>query len=396
MSDTARKRATATQLAHVGRTSAKHDGFVNTPVYRGSTVLHPDVATLKSGAMPTTYGRRGSPLVRGLEEQIALLEGGASTVMVPSGLSAVTSTLIALVHSGDHILMVDSVYKPTRMFCETVLRRLGVETEYYDPLIGEGIADLLRENTRLVYTESPGSQTFEVQDLPAIAAAAHARNALVVLDNTWASPLYFKSFTHGADVSIQAATKYIVGHSDAMLGSVTMTDALVGTLDRDLDLLGNCAGTEEIYLGQRGMRTIAVRLRQHWESGLTVARWLQQHPLVERVLHPALESHPQHALWSRDFEGASGLFSFLLPAASDAALAAMLDTMELFGMGYSWGGFESLAVPFDPRSYRTATTWPHAGHAIRLHIGLEDPGDLISDLEAGLARFDAARGHGDT
>ncbi|MEO0619418.1 MAG: cystathionine beta-lyase [Pseudomonadota bacterium] len=391
MSETARNFATATQLAHAGRTSAKHDGFVNTPVYRGSTVLHPDVASLKSGGMPTAYGRRGSPLVRGLEEQIALLEGGARTVMVPSGLSAVTSTLLAMVQSGDHILIVDSVYRPTRTFCDRVLRRLGVKTEYYDPLIGAGITDLLRDNTRLVYTESPGSQTFEVQDLPAIAAAAHAVGALVVIDNTWASPLYFKPFTHGADVSIQAATKYIVGHSDAMLGSVTMTEALVGELDQTLDLLGNCAGTEEVYLGQRGMRTIAVRLKQHWESGLTVARWLQQHPLVERVLHPALESHPQHALWTRDFEGASGLFSFVLPDAPDAALSAMLDEMRLFGMGYSWGGFESLAIPFDPRSYRTATAWPHSGHAIRVHIGLEDPADLINDLEAGLARFDAAR-----
>jgi len=389
MSDTPRRRRAATRLAHTGRNPASHEGFVNTPVYRGSTIIHPDVATLKAGSMPVTYGRRGSPLVRGLEDAIADLEGGARTVMVPSGLSAVTTALLACVKSGDHILMVDSVYKPTRHFCDTVLKRMGVETEYYDPLLAENIAGLIRDNTSLVYTESPGSQTFEVQDLPAIAAAAHERDALVLIDNTWASPLYFKPFEHGADISIQAATKYIVGHSDAMLGSITTTSAHANWLASEIHNFGNCVGTEEVYLGQRGMRTIDVRLQRHWKSALEIATWLESRAEVARVLHPALPSHPQHDLWARDFRGASGLFSILLKDASDAAIAAMLDNMELFGMGYSWGGFESLIVPFNPGSYRTATTWDHNGPCLRLHIGLEDPSDLMADLEAGFDRLTA-------
>ncbi|MEL6290156.1 MAG: cystathionine beta-lyase [Pseudomonadota bacterium] len=387
MSDTPLPRSTATRLAHGGRASAAHEGFVNTPVYRGSTVLHPTYEALKTRSMPSPYGRYGSPLVRGLEEAIAELEGGAATVLVPSGLSAVSTTLLALVSAGDHILVSDSVYKPTRQFADTVLSRYGVEVTYYDPLIGGDISSLFRDNTRLVYAESPGSQTFEVQDLPAIGAAARPRGILVVVDNTWASPLYFKPFDHGADVSIQAATKYIVGHSDAMLGAITTTAALADDLIKTVQLYGNCAGTEEVYLGQRGMRTIGVRLKQHWESGLAVASWLERDGSVERVLHPALPSHPQHDLWARDFLGASGLFAILLPPAPETALADFLDGLALFGMGYSWGGFESLAVPFDPRSYRSATEWGHRGHAVRLHIGLEDADDLIADLSAGLARY---------
>lgn len=390
MTDTPRKQATATRLAHSGRTPAKHDGFVNTPVYRGSTIIHPDVATLESGNMPVTYGRRGSPLVQGLEASIAELEGGARTVMVPSGLSAVTSALMVFVEAGDHILVSDSVYKPTRAFCDAILTRLGVETEYFDPLIGADLADLIRENTRLVYAESPGSQSFEVQDLPALSAAARARDVLVLVDNTWASPLYFKPFDHGADVSIQAATKYIVGHSDAMLGSITTTAAHADRVAHDLYTFGNCAGTEEVYLGQRGMRTIDVRLQRHWENGLEVATWLESRDEVAKVLHPALPSHPQHDLWKRDFLGASGLFSIVLNDVPKSAVTAMLDGMSLFGMGYSWGGFESLIVPFDPTSYRSATKWPHAGPSLRLHIGLESPTDLIADLEAGFDRLRAA------
>ncbi|MGI9406878.1 MAG: cystathionine beta-lyase [Hyphomicrobiaceae bacterium] len=390
MSDAIRGQRPATRLAHAGRDPKAQYGFVNTPVYRGSTVLFPDVETLKSGGQPYTYGRRGSPTVRGLEEAIAELEGGARTILVPSGLSAVTSAILALVEAGDHILVTDSVYRPTRIFCDMVLTRLGVETEYYDPLVGGEISGLIRDNTRLVFTETPGSQTFEIQDISAIAGAAKLRGAFTLIDNTWASPLYFKPFDHGADVSIQAATKYIVGHSDAMLGSVTTTEALAEQLIQNIQTLGNCAGSEEVYLGQRGFRTMDVRLARHWESGLTVARWLEGREEVARVLHPALPSHPQHDLWKRDFLGASGLFSILLHDVPDRAVTAMLDDLTLFGMGFSWGGFESLIVPFDPTPYRTATTWDHIGPCLRFHIGLEDPDDLISDLDTGFARMAAA------
>ncbi len=390
MPDASNKHRTATRLAHTGRNPNVHDGFVNTPVYRGSTIIHPDMETLESGNMPVTYGRRGSPLVQGLEASIAELEGGARTVMMPSGLAAISNILLACVETGDHILVTDSAYKPTRILCDGLLKRLGVETEYYDPLVGENIASLIRDNTRLVFAESPGSQTFEIQDLPAISAAAHARDVLVIVDNTWASPLYFKPFDHGADISIQAATKYIVGHSDAMLGSVTINAAHADRITAELHKLGNCAGTEEVYLGQRGMRTIDVRLERHWKNGLEVASWLEKRDDVVRVLHPALPSHPQHDLWKRDFLGASGLFSVLLPEVPKPAIAAMLDHMSLFGMGYSWGGFESLAVPFNPSSYRTATPWTHPGVCLRLHIGLEDPVDLIADLDAGFERMKAA------
>ena len=387
MSDTPHAQSTATRLAHTGRDPASHNGFVNTPVYRGSTIIHPDLEALESGNMPVTYGRRGSPLVQGLEDSIAELEGGARTIMMPCGLSAITNTLLACTRSGDHILVTDSAYRPTRIFCDGVLKRFGVETEYYDPLIADGIASLIRDNTRLIFTESPGSQSFEVQDLPAISGAAHARDVIVVTDNTWASPLYFKPFDHGADISIQAATKYIVGHSDAMLGAITVNAAHADRLVPELRKFGNNPGTEEVYLGQRGMRTLDVRLKRHWENGLEVANWLEKRDDVVRVLHPALPSHPQHDLWKRDFVGASGLFSVLLHEVSKPALAALLDNMSLFGMGFSWGGFESLIVPFDPSAYRTATEWTHQGACLRLHIGLEDPADLIADLDAGLERM---------
>ena len=390
MSDTPHSHHTATRLAHTGRDPKSHDGFVNIPAYRGSTIIHPDVATLESGNMPVTYGRRGSPLVQGLEASIAELEGGARTILLPSGLSAVTSALMAFVETGDHILVSDSVYKPNRVFCDSMLSRLGVETEYYDPLIGGDIASLIRDNTRLIFTESPGSQSFEVQDIPAISAAAKARGILVLIDNTWASPLYFKPFDHGVDVSIQAATKYIVGHSDAMLGAITTTATHADRLASDLYKMGHSAGTEEVYLGQRGMRTIDVRLQRHWENGLEVATWLERRDEVDRVLHPALPSHPQHDLWKRDFLGASGLFSIVLKNVPKPAVSAMLDSLTLFGMGYSWGGFESLIVPFNPTSYRSATQWPHTGPALRLHIGLEHPEDLITDLERGFDRLHAA------
>lgn len=384
------KRHSATTAVHAGRDPSAFHGFVNVPVFRGSTVLYPTLAALQANTQPYTYGRRGTPTVRALEEALAELEGGAATKLFPSGYQAVATALLAFVDSGDHILMVDSVYQPTRQFCDGMLKRLGVETEYYDPLAGAEIARLFRPNTRLVFTESPGSQTFEVQDIPAIAKAARERDIRVLMDNTWATPLFFKPFAHGVDVAIHAATKYIVGHADAMLGAVTSSPGAAAQVERAAGLLGACPGSEETYLGARGLRTLEVRLLRHQETGLRLARWLAGRPEVERVLHPALESDPGHAIWRRDFTGASGLFSIILKPASHVALAAFLDGLELFGMGYSWGGYESLIIPFDCRSYRTATRWSPAGPALRIHAGLEDAGDLIADLDHGFERLNAA------
>jgi cystathionine beta-lyase len=327
--------------------------------------------------------------VKALEEAIAELEGGVRTLLTPSGLSAIATALLAFVSAGDEVLVSDSVYRPTRRFCDHVLKRLGVKTTYYDPLLGAGIKELLGDKTKVVFAESPGSQTFEVQDVPAIAKAAHEAGALLILDNTWATPLYFKPFTHGVDVSIQAATKYIVGHADAMLGAITASEKTARAVEKVHEDLGLCPGPEDVYLGLRGLRTLGVRLAHHQQSALELARWLQARPEVERVLHPGLPSDPGHALWKRDFTGASGLFAIILKPTSHAALARMLDGLTLFGMGYSWGGFESLILPFDPRDYRTATTWQAEGPAIRLHVGLEDIEDLKADLEAGFARLAA-------
>jgi len=379
----------ATRLAHAGREPKRYHGFVNPPVFRGSTVLYPSVASLEANDQEFSYGRLGTPTTKALAQAIAELEGGHATVLTPSGLSAIATTLTALLSAGDHVLVSDSVYRPTRRFCDQVLARFGVETTYYDPLVGGRIADLMQDNTKVVFTESPGSQTFEVQDIPAIAEAAHAAGARVVLDNTWATPLFFKPFTHGADVSIQAATKYIVGHADAMLGAVTATKAVFPSIARAHEQLGLCPGPEDAYLGLRGLRSLGVRLARHQASGLELAEWLKLRPEVARVIHPALPRDQGHALWQRDFTGASGLFAMVLKRASKKAVAAMLDGLELFGMGYSWGGFESLILPFDPRAYRTATAWTDKGPALRLHVGLEDVGDLKADLEAGFVRLRA-------
>ena len=376
-----------TRLVHGGRDPARHHGFVNTPIYRGSTVLYPTMACLEADDQDFSYGRLGTPTVRALEAMIAELEGGHATLLTPSGLSAISAALLAFVAAGDHILVSDSVYRPTRRFCENVLKRLGVATTYYDPLIGGGIAALLTDKTRVVFTESPGSQTFEVQDLPAIAEAAHARGAVVIIDNTWATPLYFKPFAHGADVSVQAATKYIVGHADAMLGAITTTPETSQAVARVHDELGLCPGPEDVYLGLRGMRSLSVRLERHQKSGLAMAEWLAARPEVARVMHPALPTDPGHEVWRRDFTGASGLFSIELKPCSGESLAAMLDGLALFGMGYSWGGYESLILPFNPSAYRSATTWHAEGPGLRLHIGLEDIEDLKADLEAGFARL---------
>jgi cystathionine beta-lyase len=377
----------ATRLAHAGRDPGHFHGFVNTPIYRSSTVLFPTAAALEANDQEYTYGRLGTPTVKALAEAIAELEGGHATLLTPSGLSAIATTFLSLLSPGDHVLVSDSVYRPTRRFCDNALSRLGVDVAYYDPLVGAGIKSLLKPSTKVVFAESPGSQTFEVQDIPAISAVAHAAGALVVLDNTWATPLFFKPFAHGADVSIQAATKYIVGHADAMLGAITVNEAVWPTLARTHDELGLCAGPEDVYLALRGLRSLGVRLARHQASALTVAEWLAKRPEVARVIYPALTSDPGHAIWKRDFTGSSGLFSIVLKPVPRKAVAAMLDGLELFGMGYSWGGYESLIIPFDPSSYRTATKWKAEGPALRLHIGVEEVDDLKSDLEAGFARL---------
>jgi len=386
-----RPKAPATKVVHSGRDPHENYGFVNPPVYRGSTVLFPTVEKLWKRDQPYSYGRTSTPTVRALEEAIAEIEGGEACFLTASGYQAVSTALFAFLKAGDHLLMVDSVYQPTRKFCDYMLAKLGVETTYYDPLIGAGIAGLVRPNTSVIFAESPGSQTFEVQDIPAIAGIAAERDVWLLMDNTWASPLYFKPFEHGVDVSIQAATKYIVGHADAMLGAITTNARAAKYVAQAKDLLGVCPGSEETYLGTRGLRTLATRLAQHQRAALEIARWLEGRPEVARVLHPGLPSHPQHAIWKRDFLGASGLFSVILKPASDAAVAAMLDGLELFGMGFSWGGYESLVIPFDAKTYRTATKWEPEGPALRLHIGLEDVDDLRADLEAGLKRLTAAK-----
>ncbi|OFW71232.1 MAG: cystathionine beta-lyase, partial [Alphaproteobacteria bacterium RBG_16_64_48] len=312
MSKRTRKQKDLTRLAHAGREPARQHGFVNTPIYRGSTVLFPSVAALEANDQDFTYGRLGTPTVKALETAIAELEGGHRTLLTPSGLSAIATALLAFVAAGDEVLVADTVYRPTRRFCDSVLRRLGVTIIYYNPVIGGAIKDLITKKTRVVFAESPGSQTFEVQDMPAIAAAAHAAGARVILDNTWATPLYFKSFAHGADVSIQAATKYIVGHADAMLGAITTTEETTPAVAKTHEDLGLCPGPEDVYLGLRGLRSLGVRLERHQKSALELARWLAERPEVARVLHPALPSHPSHALWKRDFTGSSGLFSIVL------------------------------------------------------------------------------------
>ncbi|HMO30036.1 cystathionine beta-lyase [Enterovirga sp.] len=378
-----------TRLVHAGRDPFDQYGFVNTPIYRGSTVLYPNTDDFLHRRAPFTYGTHGTPTIRSLERAWSDLAGAETTVLTPSGLAAVTIALMSAVKAGDHILVTDSVYRPTRIFCDGMLKRFGVETTYYDPLVGAGIADLMRPSTSVVFTEAPGSQTFEMQDIPAIAEAAHARGACVMMDNTWATPLFFPPHARGVDICIEAGTKYLSGGSDLLLGLTSANADWAKRLRATFDAFAMCAGPEDVFLGLRGLRTMALRLREHEKQGLDMARWLAGRPEVSRVLHPALETDPGHAVWKRDFTGASGLFTVILKHASPAALAAMLDGLELFGMGASWGGFESLVLPFDPVSYRTATRWEAEGPALRFHIGLEDLEDLKRDLDAGFARLRA-------
>ena len=378
-----------TRLTHFGANPFDRHGFVNPPLYRGSTVLYPSAEAYWAHAQEYTYGRRGTPTIRALEDAVTELEGGAHTVLTSSGLSACAVSLLSMVNAGGHVLVTDNVYQPARKICDRTLRRLGVEVTYFDPLVGADIAELIRDNTQLVYTESPGSQTFEIQDLPAIAKAAHARDVPVLTDNTWATPLYCSPLKLGADLVVNAGTKYFSGHSDANLGSVTTTEAWARQLRQTHGDLGQCPGPEDTQLCLRGLRTMSLRLERHWRSGLEVADWLAERPEVARVIHPAREDHPQHDVWKRDFSGAAGLFAIILKECSREGVAAMLDGLTLFGMGASWGGYESLVIPFDPTPYRTATRWKSEGPALRFHIGLENVEDLTSDLDAGLTRLRA-------
>jgi cystathionine beta-lyase len=381
-----------TALVTSGRDTKAQKGFVNPPVVHGSTVLYPTAEDLHAHRGEFQYGRHGTPTTRALQDALIALEGPncAGVGLAPSGLAAISTTLLAVLKAGDHLLVCDNAYRPTRNFCNGLLNRYGVETTYYDPSIGAGIAGLFKPSTKAVVVEAPGSQSFEMPDIPAIAAVAHEKGALVIDDNTWATPLFHRSLDQGVDISIQAATKYIGGHSDIMFGTISANANAWPLIAETIRLLGVCAGPDDVFLALRGLRTLGVRLDQHQRSALDMARWLATRQEVLRVLHPGLDSDPGHAIWKRDFRGASGLFSIVLKPASQKAVDALLDTVELFGMGYSWGGFESLIIPFDCSAYRTATKWSPGGPTLRLHIGLEHVDDLKADLERGFAAFNAA------
>ena len=379
-----------TRLVLAGRDPSQQHGFVNTPIYRGSTVLYSTYDAIKHRRGRYNYGTSATPTMDALTDAWTEIAGAAGTVVTPSGLSALTIALMATVSAGDHLLVTDSAYRPTRIFCDGVLERYGVAVEYYDPLVGAGIAGLMRNNTKAVLVEAPGSQTFEMQDVPAIAEAMHARGGAVIMDNTWATPLLFPPHERGVDIAVEAGTKYLSGSSDLLLGLVSANARWFPAVRRTFDHFAPCAGPEDIFLGLRGLRTMGLRLREHGERGLAMARWLEERPEVLRVLHPGLPTDPGHAIWKRDFLGASGLFAVILKPVPEAALAAFMDGLELFGMGFSWGGFESLVIPYEPSAYRTATRWNPGGPALRFHIGLEDLADLRADLEMGFARMQDA------
>jgi cysteine-S-conjugate beta-lyase len=385
----------ATRMSHAGRAGTRVHGFVNPAVHRGSTVLYPDCATRRDSGKRRfeqymTYGTQGGPTHYALEDVIAEIEGGTRCLILGTGLAACAVPLLAWLRAGDHCLVPDSVYGPVRNLCDSLLRGWGIETTYYDPVVDEaGMRALIRPNTRVVYTESPGSHTFEMQDIPAIARAAHAAGAKVLMDNTWGIH-HFQPFAHGVDVSIQALTKYVGGHSDLLLGSVTVKDEQDWKAVRQASsLLGQYASPDDVWLALRGVRSLAARLRQQEQSGLQVARWFETRPEVLRVRHPALPSHPQHHLWRRDFTGACSLFGVVFqPRYGLEDLYRFIDGLTLFGIGASWGGYESLAIATTGNITRTAGTGEFGGPMARIHVGLEDPADLIADLEQGLRRLE--------
>ncbi|WP_417797833.1 cystathionine beta-lyase [Terasakiella pusilla] len=384
-----------TKLLHAGRNPENNFGIVNPPVYHASTVTFPTVDALhKADKNPTEgifYGRMGTPTSRAFEEAIAALEGGEKAIAVQSGLAGITGAILSFVKGGDHILVTDSAYFPTKKFCNEFLSNFGIEVTYYDPMIGSAIAELMQDNTKIVFTEAPGSLTFEVQDIPAIAKVAHDHGALVMIDNTWSAGYFFNAFEHGCDISIQAATKYIGGHSDIMMGTITLREEHYKMVKTKLNVLGYCAGPDDCYLGQRGLRSLPARLSRHEENGLKLAAWLKARPEVTKVLHPAFEDCPGHEIWKRDFTGSSGLFSIVLDGKyTPKAVASMLDGLELFPMGYSWGGYESLIIPFNPKGARQVTEWVEDGPCLRVHAGQENIDDLLEDLAKGFERLNNA------
>lgn len=384
---------TDTKIITAGRAKKWTRGVVNPPVERASTVVFDSVKEMKHATANKTnqvlfYGRRGTSTSFAFSDAMVALEGGAGCALYPSGTAAITNAILSFVKTGDHLLMVDTAYEPTRDFCDKMLKKMGVETTYYDPMIGADIESLIQPNTAIIFLESPGSLTMEVQDVPTIAKVAHRHDCVVMLDNTWSAGVNFQPFDYGVDVSIQAATKYIVGHSDVMLGTATATEKYWPQLRESSYLMGQCTSPDDLYLALRGLRTLNVRLKQHQDNAIKVANWLAQRAEVETILHPAFESCPGHEFFKRDFNGSNGLFSLVLNQGNQAALTALLDGMSHFKMGYSWGGFESLILGVSSvKAMRTVTQWPYDYPLIRLHIGLEDVDDLIADLEAGFARF---------
>lgn len=382
---TSKKNRFRTQLEHLGRASAEHFGSVNLPTYRASTALFPTLESFRAQSQKMTYGRRSTPSSQALCETIAELEGAHDCFLAPSGLAAISCAILACVKSNDHILVADNVYDPTRSFCTDILPRFGVAVSYYDPLNLEELKKAIRPETTAIFTESPGSLTFEIQDIPAIAKIAHSHNVRVILDNTWATPLFFKPFEKGVDISVQAATKYLCGHADLLLGTIAVNKNSHADLMRTHRRLGLCSSGDDVYLTLRGLRTLDVRLERHQQTGIRLAEFLATRDEVAEIIHPALSSHPQHDIWKRDFLGASGLFAIRLKPCSETQLAKMFDGFEVFAMGYSWGGFESLIIPAIPQ--RSISISKNENPLIRIHAGLEDEEDLIDDLKAGLERL---------
>lgn len=386
-----------TQLVNAGRSKKWTNGVVNPPIQRASTVVFDSVAeknhaTVNRANKTLFYGRRGTHTHFAFQEAMVEIEGGVGCALFPCGAAAIANSILSFVQTGDHILIVDTCYEPTRDFCEKIMKKMGIETTYYPPTIGEGIRALIQPNTKVLFTESPGSITMEVQDIPTLARVAHEHDIIVMLDNTWAAGVNFSPFEHGVDISIQAATKYIVGHSDVMLGTAIANEKCWDQLREQSYLMGQCVSPDDAYLGLRGLRTLDVRLRQHAQNSLTIAQWLADQPEVDHVRHPALETCPGHEFYQRDFTGGNGLFSFVLKSSDAKATTALLDGMQHFSMGFSWGGFESLILANEPKSFDNLRTVAHphfAGTLIRVHIGLEDVNDLIADLKAGLERYSA-------
>jgi len=388
-----------TRLVHAGRHPEEHHGAVNPPVYHASTITFPTRSAFDDAFAnrwdSVLYGRMGTPTTFAFEEAMAALEGAGRTVACPSGMGAITNAVLCFVGGGSHVLMVDSVYGPSRQLCDKLLEGFGVETTYYDPALGaDELAGLVRENTALIYMEAPGSLTFEMQDVPAITAMARDKGVATAIDTTWASPYFFKPMLMGVDAAVQACTKYIVGHSDAMLGTVTVREEHFDRANMVNSFLGGAPGPDDVYLGLRGLRTLGVRLKQHEKNAMRVARWLQDRPEVRRVLYPALPDDPGHALWKRDFSGASGLFGVIFEPVPEDAVTAFIESLDYFGFGASFGGYESLVLRPRPDTMRTATRWDPETSFVRLHVGLEDPEDLIADLERGLDTLREAAGQG--